>query len=150
MGRPAVKSAKALAKAETEGRIAGEIRATKKIKIFDALKMAATKALDNIDPIEAAAVASMTILIHAKMYDDAQVIERIKSRPWLVPGSLGAMFKQESPEPPQGVSLEDDLKAWVLSYAIAFMVVRHGAEIFAAITDGISGIIKSFILGSTA
>lgn len=151
-----VKKTKKLAQAEAEGRVAGEVKANRKIKLEERIKEKILQSIGETDPLEALAIFSTTVIVHNVMMDIPEAVDKLKSNPWkfLAPTiafpfvfeSIGGVFEifsgptEEKPPP----EFADEVKAWIVSYGIAFVIVRHGDEIFKAITS-IPGIVRSFM-----
>jgi hypothetical protein len=173
--RTKVKEEKALTKA----RIETEFKTTAKMKasesgFFVSLRDHVGRAIDRVDPLEIAAVGSLTVLIHETILHDPSILTQISnvfsttttviSKPWYawlggIAGyfGLGFLFAPESyietttttPEAkPLESKLTDIALLWILSFAIAFIIARHFGNIVAGVgsaVGGLVGIIKLLI-----
>ena len=161
LGRPPVKSTKACAMAKRKGELEAETKFYDKQPLTKKLKRLLWKKIEEVDPIEVAALLAGTYLvkqvIEASEEITAIVIAKasyIKNNPkiggaWalsgIIAGPLGGVISTVlMPEDP--IAKETYLKAmdtvtvegieWVLSFVIAYLLVKHGGEIIGMLTDG--------------
>ena len=161
MGRPPVKSTKACAMAKRKGELEAETKFWDKQPLTKKLKRLLWKKLEQIDPMETTVILAGTYLvkqvIEASEEITATVVakaEYLRKRPamsgaWalsgIIAGPLGGAistaFMPEDAEAKAGyLKLMDtgsvEAIEWLLSFVIAYMLVKHGGEIIGMLTDG--------------
>ena len=161
MPRPPVKKTMKLAEAERLGFLKAELKWHKKKPLEESLREHIGKMIDNVDGLDVLAIGSGTLLIHQFILKDPDILRRVSnafstlsyaiSDPFMVwiQGitsyfGLGWLWG-----PPPGYietgsatgSVElDQLMLWILSFVIAFMLVKYGGQIFGMLGSSIGGI----------
>lgn len=105
------------------------------------------EALGDVDPLEAGAILSMTFLVHGVIKSMPEVTQKIEANDMIFIATPIPFLAKSINKKIAGVGealAQDELKTIAVSYAIAFMVVKHGGEIFKSISS-MPGIIKGFM-----
>lgn len=136
MPRPPVKKTEKLAKAQAYGEEMGRLKARGKMKIQDILTDKLINVIDRIDPLQLAAVLSLTYVYKTTLdlsEEWATVFTKmLTSDPFtrrLIALFIGPLVKYLLPDDP-GV-IDFDLPAafeWAVCFTLAYLTVVHGAE----------------------
>jgi len=139
--RPPVKKTFKLAEAEALGRASGEMRAHKKKPLAESLREHLGKMIDRVDPLEVVAVVGTTYVLHETILASTDVLNKITAKiainpEWVIGVlnplagvMLSLMPKPEFPKELENIKTPDSIFLWVVCFILAFIVVRHGAEL---------------------
>lgn len=157
MGRPPVKSSKAVAAAQTKGRLEAETKFWDKQPLTKKLKRLLWRKLEEIEPIKIAALLGTTYFVHETLLTLDSVVNRVSqvlkspkaaltAAGWeymLAPFSFaalpflplfGTMIGSETIDIKKTQTPE--LILWLLSFIIAYMLIEHGGEVLGMLLGG--------------
>jgi len=97
--------------------------------------------IDNIQPIDLAAISAGTWLVHEIIINSPEL--QAKASQYVLAGSLLGLsgvflqagldvFMPTKPKEP----LPDDWKIWVVSFFVSFIIVRHGGQLLGLMKEG--------------
>lgn len=146
MGRPAKKRCYAEAKATRKGQLQAEREMEKNISVEVEAKRFFKDALKKIEPLEAIAIAGMTIIIKGTIDSSEELLEKIKTpllavsliSPILVPFLPLALYAQV----PEKIRETPEWAEWLLSFAMAYILVRHGGQMFGLLDKGLKQVVS--------
>lgn len=160
MPRPPIKKTRVLAKAQRLGELMAERQFHKNKSLEESFREHIGKMIDRLDPIEAMAVGSSTLLIHQFILKDTATLTKVANafstltyaatQPWMVwlQGmtsylGFGWLFggppQMKTDESLTGNPTLDQLMLWLLSFVIAVMLVKYGGQIFGMLGKGLGG-----------
>jgi hypothetical protein len=158
--RTKVKEAKAI----EEAKLKGQYKAERNKPLEVSLKEHLGKMIDRIDPLEIGAISGMTILVHHTILTNPALLERLNvligaagkvaTEPWNVwlTGimdylGLGAFAPLSMEQPPLIVPKEvtdtlsqNQIISWLVSFAIAFVIVRYCGQILQSLGNATSSL----------
>jgi hypothetical protein len=143
LGRPPVKSSKAVAAAQTKGRLEAETKFWDKQPLQKKLKRLLWRKLEQIDPIKLGALLATTYAVHGIVttLDDntkAKIlrweITTIIAGPFAATLAEATIFSRSFVE--QKKSSTGELNYWILSFVVAYILIEHGGEILGILADG--------------
>jgi len=160
MPRPPVKKTFRLAKAQAYGEELGKLEANRHFRedmkkgqessikegIFSTLK----SMVEKIDPLEALAMGSATVLLHEVLSKSTdfltEVDEKFSVTVLLNPitGLVANALWQILPEgvPKQNINMKpSELMLWIIAFLVAFILIRYGGEIISSL-GGVLGVGK--------
>lgn len=136
MPRPPVKATEKLAYAERLGALKAELKIHEKKPLMESLREHIGKLIDKIDPLEAAAIGALSYIIQPEVKNLAALSDWIgltQPVPFIdLSHGIEGIFWYNPPSTPQQDQTADtkrEIVSWLLSIFIAFMIVRHGADI---------------------
>lgn len=153
MPRPPVKKTFKLAEAAALGKASGEIKAHKKKPLLESVREHIGLMIDRIDPLEIAAVVGTTYVLHETILASTDVLNKITAKismnpEWVIGAlnplaglMLSLMPKPEFPQELENIKTPDSLFLWIVCFILAFIVVRHGAELLGKLS-GSGGIMS--------
>lgn len=136
------------AEARAQGELLGQYKAHSKKPWDTSLKEHLGHWIDNINPLDLAAMGAGTVIIHSLIINSPALMQQAKSYApsAILTGLLGVTVQAieeyyrgpvvKLPDP-----LTDDWKYWVASYFCAFILVRHGGNIFGLLEGGLAKIV---------
>jgi hypothetical protein len=146
LGRPAKKRKYAEGKAERKGQLQAEREYEKSIPLEMEFKRFLKDALAKIEPLEAVAITGMTIIIKGTIDTSEELLEKIKTpllaasliSPILVPFLPLALYQQV----PEKLKEVPDWAEWLLSFAMAYVLVKHGGQMFGLLDKGLKQVVS--------
>lgn len=159
------------ARAQRKGEILGEFDAHSKKSFLESLREHIGKTIDNVDPIEAMAIGSGTILIHQFILNNPDslrqinnayaTLKQVATEPWVAWfGGLASYFglgflvgappgyEVEKGKPITGNVITDQLMLWMLSFVVAFVLIKYGGQLLGLLgagAGGMGGIVSLFL-----
>jgi hypothetical protein len=149
LGRPPVKSSKAVAAAQTKGRLEAETKFWDKQPLLKKLKRLAWKKIEEIDFIEFAAVIALMPIVRKVVIDPANGLTGLITGAW-ADVSTGSVFRdawaaitggEGEGQPAYGSGLtQNEIGAWAAAFAVSYILVKHGGEIIGFMVEGGKGL----------
>ena len=139
--KEAVLEASCVAEAVKIGSLKAENKVHESKSMLDSAREHIGKMIDRIDPLEVAAVAGLTFVLHETILSTSDLIQKINTtiakNPAYVVGVLnpfaGLMLsllpKMNFPDELDNIKTPDSFFLWVVSFLLAFIIIRHGAEL---------------------
>lgn len=137
-----VREAKALEKAKVEQYYKSKWRMYKNQPIGILIKEWLSKAAKNIDPIETAAIGGMTIIVHGIILGSEDILKQVtgygnlSTPPPINLPAIGFLtlipwLLNNNPDEttPTEVAKKNELEIWLISFTIAFVLIRYMGEI---------------------
>lgn len=134
-----------------------EIKAHEKKPLLESLREHIGKAIDRIDPLETAVLIAGTYAIHETILGTETLLlsinKTLATRAVVAVGLLNPIagllltqlpvFKTEQDlnKQMQDIKAPDSVMLWIISLLVAFILIRHGSEIFKAGITGITQIV---------
>ena len=131
------------------GSLKAENKVHEKKSMLDSAREHIGKMIDRIDPLEVGAVAGLTFVLHETILSTSDLLQKINvtiaRNPAYVVGVLnpfaGLMLallpKVSFPEELENIKTPDSFFLWVVSFILAFIIIRWGAEL---LKGGVSGV----------
>jgi len=138
-----VRLAAEIAAAVRMGTAQAEQKLHEKKSLLDSLREHVGRAVDRVDWLELAAIGGLTYLIHGVLVSTEAFVLKVQEKPLLILGwinvsvpliLLGALGKpspelqKKMDELAAGIEGKLDLPIWILSFVIAFLVIRYGMQ----------------------
>ena len=148
MGRPAKKKKYAEAKATRKGELQAERDFKRKQKPEETLQEYLESVMKRLDPFDAVAMVGMTYVVHGIIKGSPELMEKVKvlQHPeFLLLGGFGVIAAQYLPLPEgalkKAVEATPDWFVWLESFAIAYIVIRHGGQLVGLLDKGLSAVV---------
>lgn len=152
MGRPAKKKRYAEAKATRKGELQAEYEFKKQHSIIkkplDFLEENLKGAIAKVEPFDALAMVGMTYIVHGIIKGSPELMEKVKVLQYpefLLLGGFGVVAAQFLPLPEgalkKAVEQTPDWFVWLESFAIAFIIVRHGGQLLGLMDRGLNAVV---------
>lgn len=158
MNKPPPKKKKKAKRLEVEaaavarGTELGKAQAHKKKSLLEIAKEHIGKMIDRIEPFETMAIIGTTIIVHGIIASTPALMEKVKvlQHPeFLLLGGIGVVAAQYLPLP------EGELKkiaeetpdwfVWLESFAIAYIIVKHGGQIMGLLEKGLTSVVPMLL-----
>lgn len=154
LGRPAKKRCYAEAKATRKGQLQAELEFHKKKPLEESAKEHIGKMIDRVEPFEVMAIIGTTIIVRGIISSTPALMEKVKilQHPeFLLMGGIGVLAAQYLPLPEgklkEIVEETPDWFIWLESFAIAYIVVKHGGQLIGLLDKGLSSVVP-LLLGA--
>jgi len=158
LGRPAKKRCRAEAKATRLGQLQAEYEFKKAHSItkkpYDFIEEQGKKLLDKIEPLDAAAMAGMTYIVHGIIAGSPALMEKVKvlQHPeFMLLGGLGVVLTQYLPLPEGAIKkaaeATPDWFVWLESFTIAYVIIKHGGQLVGLLDKGLNAVVP-LLLGA--
>jgi len=149
LGRPAKKKKYAEAKAVRSGELQAEYQFKKAHSIakkpLDFIEEHGSKLLDKIEPLEAVAVIGLTVLVKhtidstEELLNKLQVIKSGKMKGLLIfrtEATTKFLEQYGYTAEGRGEGFFTDWQDWLISFCIAYIIIKHGGQLFGLMKDG--------------
>ena len=156
MGRPRKKSMYVEAKARRKGELQAELEFHRRKPLEQSMKEHIGKLIDNfrLDPLEIAAVGGMTFVIHEFIMKTPELTRKILTGTefpfWDVGliwfNAFGIINPPEVKTGAQKVLNENAFLIWIVSLALAYIIVHNAGQLIGLLEGGITKIVP-FLLG---
>lgn len=159
---PSMKRVAKLAEAEELGKLRAQLKAHQKKPLEESAREHIGHLIDNlqIDPMEIVSVIGTTALVHAIIINSEELLKRASQTKFssytigtsiLLLGPIQAPIQllaewltgtaaKSSLEVIQALGLENDWEIWLLSFALAYIIVHNAGMIIAGIGSGIGNL----------
>ena len=143
------------ARATSRGMELGKADAHKKKSLIDSAKEHLGHWIDNVDPLELTATLGLTVIIHGLVVASTDLLTKVEAYQHEMPEMYKAFPELEKRwlfEHGQKESLVTtvtgitkaipDWGIWLTSFSIAYILVKHGGQVFGMLGEGIGGLGK--------